>query len=82
MANVLVTLFVDGEIWSHLEATFTAAVVGIVGGLLIGIVLGFGAALVPALKDRDKLVRAHAARALGRIGKGVDGVADALRALA
>ena len=51
VASVLVTLFADGEIWTHLEATFAAAVVGILGGLLIGIVLGFAAALVPALAE-------------------------------
>lgn len=51
VANVLLTLFGEGEIWEHLEATFTAAVVGILGGLLIGIVLGFAAALLPALAE-------------------------------
>jgi NitT/TauT family transport system permease protein len=45
-------IFADhSEIWEHLEATFTAAVVGIVGGLLIGIALGFAAALLPALAE-------------------------------
>jgi NitT/TauT family transport system permease protein len=51
VAKVLVTLFTEGEIWSHLEATFAAAVVGIVAGLALGIVLGFAAALVPALAE-------------------------------
>ena len=51
VAGVIVTLFADGEIWPHLEATFSAAVVGIVGGLVIGIVLGFAAALVPLLAE-------------------------------
>jgi len=51
VAKVIGTLFTDGEIWQHLEATFTAAVIGIVGGLLLGIVLGFAAALVPLLAE-------------------------------
>jgi NitT/TauT family transport system permease protein len=51
VAQVIWTLFTEGEIWQHLEATFTAAIIGILGGLLIGIVLGFGAALLPALAE-------------------------------
>jgi NitT/TauT family transport system permease protein len=51
VAGVIVTLFADGEIWPHLEATFSAAIVGILGGLVIGIVLGFAAALVPLLAE-------------------------------
>jgi NitT/TauT family transport system permease protein len=51
IANVTVTIFSDGEIWKHLEATFTAALVGLLGGLIIGIVLGFAAALVPILAE-------------------------------
>lgn len=51
VAGVVVTLFADGEIWPHLEATFSAAIVGIIGGLAIGIVLGFGAALLPVLAE-------------------------------
>lgn len=51
IAEVTVTIFSDGEIWKHLEATFAAALVGLVGGLLIGIVLGFAAALVPFLAE-------------------------------
>jgi NitT/TauT family transport system permease protein len=51
VASVIVTLFADGEIWPHLEATFSAAVVGIIGGLAIGIVLGFAAALFPLLAE-------------------------------
>ena len=51
VAEVIATLFADGEIWRHLEATFTAALVGLVAGLAIGIVLGFGAALTPLIAE-------------------------------
>jgi len=51
VAAVLVSLFADGEIWPHLQATFTAAILGLVAGLLIGIVLGFAAALIPILAE-------------------------------
>ncbi len=51
IAKVMFTLFVDGEIWPHLEATFTAAIIGILGGLVIGIALGFAAALLPVLAE-------------------------------
>lgn len=49
VAQVLAQLFADGSIWSHLQATFTAALGGLVLGLAVGIVLGFAAALVPVL---------------------------------
>lgn len=48
---VLVTLFADGEIWPHLQATFTAALLGLIAGLVLGIVLGFAAALIPILAE-------------------------------
>jgi NitT/TauT family transport system permease protein len=51
IAAVLVSLFADGEIWPHLQATFTAALLGLVAGLVLGIVLGFAAALVPILAE-------------------------------
>jgi NitT/TauT family transport system permease protein len=51
IAEVTVTIFSDGEIWKHLEATFAAALVGLVGGRVIGIVLGIAAALVPFLAE-------------------------------
>jgi len=51
VAKVLVSLFAEGEIWPHLEATFFAAVVGLVIGLAAGILLGFVAALTPLLAD-------------------------------
>ena len=42
----LVDLFSDGRIWPHLEATFTAALGGLVLGIAVGAVLGVTAALV------------------------------------
>jgi len=51
IARVLVELAVDGAIWNHLEATFTAALGGLVIGLALGIALGFLAALVPLLAE-------------------------------
>jgi len=42
----LVDLFSDGRIWPHLEATFTAALGGLVLGIAVGAVLGVAAALV------------------------------------
>jgi NitT/TauT family transport system permease protein len=47
VAKVLFSLFAEGEIWPHLEATFSAALIGLVAGLALGIVLGFVAALTP-----------------------------------
>jgi NitT/TauT family transport system permease protein len=51
VAAVLITLFSDGEIWRHLEATFSAALIGLVAGLVLGIALGFGAALTPVIAE-------------------------------
>ena len=45
------SLFADGEIWTHLSATFTAAFAGLIGGLLLGIALGFAAALLPMVAE-------------------------------
>ena len=42
----LVDLFSDGRIWPHLEATFTAALSGLVLGIAVGVVLGVAAALM------------------------------------
>jgi len=47
VAKVLFSLFAEGEIWTHLDATFSAAIIGLVAGLALGIVLGFAAALTP-----------------------------------
>ena len=48
---VVVTLFAEGRILSHLEATFTASLTGLIFGLLFGIILGFAAALIPVVAD-------------------------------
>src|SRR5207249_6798847 len=42
--RVVYSLFAEGRILSHLEATFTAALVGLVIGVALGIVCGFAAA--------------------------------------
>lgn len=51
VAQVLFTLFTDGGIWDHLEATFAAALIGLLVGLVAGVILGFAAALIPGLSD-------------------------------
>jgi NitT/TauT family transport system permease protein len=47
----LYELFADGRIWPHLEATFTAALAGLVLGIAAGIALGVLAALVPIVAE-------------------------------
>jgi NitT/TauT family transport system permease protein len=47
----LVELFGSGRIWTHLEATFSAALGGLVIGILVGILLGVVAALVPIVAE-------------------------------
>ena len=47
----LVELFGSGRIWTHLEATFTAALVGLALGLGAGILLGVLGALVPLIAE-------------------------------
>lgn len=49
--QALIELFADGTIWPHVEATFTAALVGLALGILIGVVLGIIAALVPIIAE-------------------------------
>jgi NitT/TauT family transport system permease protein len=44
-------VFADGSIWDHLQATFTAALLGLVLGLVIGAALGFAGALLPFLAE-------------------------------
>ena len=51
VAQVLASLFADDQIWTHLDATFSAALAGLVAGLILGIVLGFAAALTPLLAE-------------------------------
>jgi len=51
VGEVLYTLFATGSIWNHLEATFTAALLGLLLGLVIGAALGFLAALVPLVSE-------------------------------
>jgi NitT/TauT family transport system permease protein len=51
VALTLWQLFAGGEIWEHIAATFTAALLGLLGGLVIGAVLGFAAAMIPPVAD-------------------------------
>jgi len=46
IAATLVELFGDGRIWPHLEATFSAALAGLVLRVAVGVALGIVAALV------------------------------------
>jgi NitT/TauT family transport system permease protein len=48
---VLYGVFADGSIWQHLQATFTAALLGLALGIAVGIVLGFAGALIPFLAE-------------------------------
>lgn len=49
--RVVFSLFAEGRIFSHLEATFSAALAGLVIGVVLGIVLGFAAALIPLIAE-------------------------------
>lgn len=51
IGTTLIDLFAQGKIYTHLEATFAAALAGLALGLAAGIVLGFLAALVPILAE-------------------------------
>ncbi|MCT7374228.1 ABC transporter permease [Chelativorans salis] len=51
IALALYELFADGSIWQHLIATLSAALAGLAFGLLLGAVLGFGAAMVRPVAD-------------------------------
>ena len=51
VARVTISVFADGSIFDHLEATFTAALLGLLFGLVIGIILGFAGALVPLFAE-------------------------------
>jgi NitT/TauT family transport system permease protein len=48
---VILSLFAEGRIWMHLQATFAAAFAGLLCGVVIGLVLGFLAALSPGVAD-------------------------------
>ena len=47
----LLELFAEGSIWSHLEATFGAALGGLALGIAVGALLGAAAALVPLVAE-------------------------------
>lgn len=47
----LLALFQEGEIWPHLRATFTAAMLGLGAGILLGGILGLLAAFSPLVSD-------------------------------
>jgi len=47
----LVELFGQGLIWTHLEATFSAALAGLALGIALGVVLGVTAALLPVVAE-------------------------------
>jgi NitT/TauT family transport system permease protein len=49
--GALVELFGDGRIWPHMEATFTAALVGLALGIVVGIALGVVAALISPVAE-------------------------------
>lgn len=51
VGRVLASLFAGGDIWTHLEATFSAAFAGLAVGLLLGAAAGFAAALFPVVAD-------------------------------
>jgi len=51
VATTLFALFADGEIWTHIEATFGAALLGLVLGVIVGAFLGVGAALLPLVGE-------------------------------
>src|SRR5215471_11080778 len=51
IGSALFELFSDGRIWPHLQATFTAALVGLALGIVVGIMLGILGALVPLIAE-------------------------------
>jgi NitT/TauT family transport system permease protein len=51
IGSTLVDLFVSGDIWPHLAATFGSALGGLVLGIVVGVVLGVIAALLPIVAE-------------------------------
>jgi sulfonate transport system permease protein len=51
IGRALAELFGSGSIWTHLEATFGAALGGLVIGIIAGVVLGVLAALIPFVAE-------------------------------
>lgn len=51
IAVALYSLFAEGSIWPHLMATLSAAMMGLAFGLLLGAILGFGAAMIRPIAD-------------------------------
>jgi NitT/TauT family transport system permease protein len=51
IGGALYELFAHGRIWPHLDATFTAALLGLALGILAGIVLGVVSALLPPVAE-------------------------------
>jgi len=51
IGGALAELFGTGSIWTHLEATFGAALGGLILGIVVGVVLGVLAALVPFIAE-------------------------------
>ncbi len=51
IAAALVDLFNSGRIWTHIEATFTAALGGLALGILIGIAVAVVAAMIPLVAE-------------------------------
>jgi NitT/TauT family transport system permease protein len=47
----LVQLFGAGTIWPHLAATFTAALGGLAIGVIVGVILGAAAAILPVIAE-------------------------------
>ena len=47
----LVQLFGSGSIWPHLEATFAAALGGLAIGVIVGVILGAAAAILPVIAE-------------------------------
>jgi NitT/TauT family transport system permease protein len=51
IGRALYELFADGRIWPHIDATFTAALLGLALGILAGVLLGVIAALLPPVAE-------------------------------